>query len=282
MNSWRFCTFWNFTNFSGISSPLSSCAGVRVISWNVEGKEMKKGERNLFWSTWVDVIPTALSKSTVVGWFMKIRTFFGPLSLGALNLMLWIIVLSWSIYVTFLIYTWASGPWQVGWRQGQGSTAHHNQTGGTQDLSRDVNCQSLAQQRQGLMTHHLHEDNQNRGVHHLHWGTRCLGHLQMYSTQSFPATVSVSIYHIINMHLDSRLSISIPAHSFIMFFDLCFQSRIISSLHLVNRRTLPVFASIRLDYVQTYAELLRWSDQADWECSGKVSNIKKLQLTWRT
>ena len=143
-------------------------------------------------------------------------------------------------------------------------------------------CQSIAQQRRGLMTHHLHEDNQNRGVHHLHWGTRCLGHLQMYSTQSFPATVSVSIYHIINMHLDSRLSISIPAHSFIMFFDLCFQSRIVSSLHLVNRRTLPVFASIRLDYVQTYAELLRWSDQADWECSGKVSNIKKLQLTWRT
>ena len=119
----------------------------------------------------------------------------------------------------------------------------------------------IAQQRQGLMTHHLHEDNQNRGVHHLRWGTRCLGHWQMYSTQSFPATVSVSIYHIINMHLDSRLSISIPAHSFIMFFDLCFQSRIISSLHLVNRRTLPVFASIRLDYVQTYAELLRWSDQ---------------------
>ena len=34
MNNWRFCTFWNLTNFNGISSPLSSCVGVKVISWN--------------------------------------------------------------------------------------------------------------------------------------------------------------------------------------------------------------------------------------------------------
>ena len=148
-------------------------------------------------------------------------------------------------------------------------------------------CQSIAQQRRGLMTHHLHEDNQNRGVHHLRWGTRCLGHWQMYSTQSFPATVSVSIYHIINMHLDSRLSISIPAHSFIMFFDLCFQSRIVSSLHLVNRRTLPVFARIRLDYVQTFAELLCWS-VAGWEnvlvksATIKSSNLLEEHKGWHS
>ena len=250
MNSWRFCTFWNLTNFSGISSPLSSCAGVRVISWYVEGKEMKKGKKKKPFLMYLGRCHSNCFVKIDSSWLIHedsniFRTFvFRGLEPNDKDNNLKLVYLC-----DFLIYTWASGPWQVGWRQGQGSTARHNQTGGTQGLSRDVNCQSLAQQRQGLITHHLHEDNQNRGVHHLRWGTRCLGHWQMYSTQSFPATVSVSIYHIINMHLDSRLSISIPAHSFIMFFDLCFQSRIVSSLHLVNRRTLPVFASIRLNLI---------------------------------
>ena len=138
------------------------------------------------------------------------------------------------------------------------------------------------------MTHHLREDIQNRGVHHLRWGTRCLGHWQMYSTQSFPATVSVSIYHIINVHLDSRLSISIPAHSFIMFFDLCFQSRIVSSLHLVNRRTLPVFEHNPTWCLQTYTELVGWSDQAGWEnilvtsATIKSSNLLEEHEGWHS